>query len=374
MRILEATDKRSLIEFVRVPWGIYKGDDNWVPPIVVELVNSLDKRRNPFFQHADAAYFYAVDDRGRPLGRIAAIYDRLHFKFRQENVGYFGYFECVDDGDVASALLETAEDWLKRRGAVYMRGPINLSMNNECGLLIEGFDDPPCFMMPYNPPYYAELIEGYGLEKVKDLLAYWVDLYYQSDHRQLVKFAERAAKRLSGFRVRSVDMKRFNDELERFKEIYNEAWENNWGFVPLTEEEIEYMAKKMKPLVVRDLVVFAETLEGEPAGVAMAMPDYNFVFKRMKGSLFPLGIIKFFIYRNHIPRIRLMVLGVKRKYRLRGLEYLMLGKMYDYVMKRGYTGAEFSWILEDNEPIKAIIERFGSRIYKRYRIYEKKIR
>ncbi len=374
MRIVEVSNKRELVEFIRVPWRIYRGDENWVPPIVADMMTTLNREKNPFFQHADAAYFYAVDDAGRPLGRIAAIYDRLHFRFRQENVGYFGYFESVEDEEVAGALLKRAEEWLLSRGAVYMRGPINLSMNNECGLLIEGFDDPPLFMMPYNKPYYSGLIESEGFSKVKDLLAYWSDLYYDRSHEELNRYVGVVSRRLKGFRVRNADLRKFDRELERFKEIYNSAWEDNWGFVPLTDEEIDFMARRMKPLVVKELVVFAETEDGTPVGVALALPDYNFVFKRMKGSLFPFGIIKFFIYRGQIPRIRLMVLGVKREFRLRGVEYLMLGRMYRYVLKKGYTGVEFSWILEDNEPIKAIIERFGGKVYKRYRIYEKKIR
>ncbi len=374
MRIVEADDRNTLIDFIRVPWRIYRGDENWVAPLVADMLKVFSKDKNPFFEHADAAFFVCYDDSRRPLGRIAAIYDRLHFKYRGENVGYFGYFDCVEDSAVAKALFNAAQQWLERKGAVYVRGPINLSMNNECGLLIEGFDDPPAFMMPYNKPYYARLIEENGYVKAKDLLAYWVDLYYDEKPKQFVRYAERLSKKIKGIRTRYADLRRFREELERFKEVYNQAWMDNWGFVPLTDKEIDFMAKRIRPLVVSKLVVFAETIEGEPVGVAMALPDYNFVFKRMKGSLFPFGIIKFFLYRNQIPRIRLMVLGVKREYRFRGIEFLMLGKMYDFVMKKGYTGAEFSWILEDNEPIKAIIERFGSRVYKRYRIYEKKIR
>ncbi|BAT72052.1 conserved hypothetical protein [Thermosulfidibacter takaii ABI70S6] len=374
MRIVEVTDRKSLIDFIRVPWRIFKGDDNWVPPIVADMLTTLNKRKNPFFNHADAAFFIAYDDSERPIGRIAAVYDRLHFKYRGENVGYFGYFDAIEDVDVAKALLEKAEEWVRGRGAVFIRGPIDLSMNNTCGLLIEGFDDPPVFMMPYNKPYYQFLIEENGYVKAKDLLAYWVDLYYDEKPKQLVRYVEKLVSKIKNIRARYANLRKFREELDRFKEVYNDAWMDNWGFVPLTDEEIEFMAKRMKPLVVSKLAVFAETLGGEPVGVALAMPDYNFVFKRMKGSLFPFGIIKFFLYRNQIPRIRLMVLGVKKAYRLKGIEFLMLGKMYEYAMKKGYTGAEFSWILEDNEPIKAIIERFGGKVYKKYRIYEKKIR
>ncbi len=375
MKILEVTDRRSLIDFIRVPWRIYKGDPNWVPPIVADMLTTLNKEKNPFFKHADAAFFYAVDENGRTLGRIAAVYDRFHFKYRQENVGYFGFFDCVEDHQIATALLEKAERWLEQKGAVFARGPINLSMNNECGLLVEGFDDPPTFMMPYNKPYYQELIEAAGYYKAKDLLAYWADLYYDDRPKELIRYVEFMEKKLKGkFVVRKANMKHFDRELETFKTIYNEAWEKNWGFVPLTDQEVEFMAKRMKPLVVSELVLFAENTDGEPVGVALAMPDYNFVFKRMGGSLFPFGILKFFLYRNQIPRIRLMVLGIREKFRHKGVEFLLLGHMYRFVVKKGYTGAEFSWILEDNMPIRSIIERFGSKPYKRYRIYEKKIR
>ncbi len=373
MKLVEVSGRQQLVEFIRTPWRIYKGDANWVPPIVADMLTLLNKEKNPFFRHADAAYFYVADEHGRPLGRIAAIYDRYHFKYRGENVGYFGFFDSVYDPEVASALFDAAHKWLASRGAVYVRGPINLSMNNECGLLIEGFDSPPVFMMPYNKPYYAQLIEDQGYAKVKDLHAYWVDIYYDETPKLVFRYAERLSRKLKDVVVRKVNMRRFREELERFKEVYNEAWMDNWGFVPMTDEEIDFMAKRLKPLVVPELAVVAQRKE-ETVGVALGVPDYNFVFKRMKGSLFPFGIIKFFIYRGQINTLRQMVLGVKREHRFRGIEYLMIASILRSAVKKGYTGAELSWILEDNEPMIAIIERFGGRLYKRYRIYEKKIR
>ena len=368
MKLVEVKTKRELIEFIRVPWRIYKRDPNWVAPIVADLMTVLNREKNPFFKHADASYFYILDDYSRPVGRIAAIYDRFHYKYRGENIGFFGYFESFDDLEVVAKLFEVAEEWVFKKGAVGIRGPINLSMNNECGLLIEGFDDPPMFMMPYNPPYYRELIEKNGYKKVKDLYAYWIDIY-ENPPTHVFKFAEKVISK-GRFTVRNANMRRFKEELVKFKEVFNDAWTENWGFVPLTDEEIEFMAKRLKPLVVKDLTVIAE-VDGEPVGVGLAVPDYNFVFKKMKGSLFPLGIIKFFIYKNQIPRARLMVLGVKKGYRFRGVEIAMIAKLLDAGLKRGYYGGELSWTLEDNHAINSIIERFGGRLYKKYRIFEK---
>ena len=373
MKIHEVSDKRSLIEFIRVPWSIYRGDENWVPPIVADMMTLLNKSKNPFFNHADAAFFYITDDIGRPLGRIAAIYDRFHFKYREENVGYFGFFESVDDRSVSSKLFELAHEWLFKKGAVFVRGPINLSMNNECGLLIEGFDDPPLFMMPYNKPYYEELITAEGYQKAKDLHAYWADIYYDEKPKMALRYAERLARKLRHIVIRKINMRKFEEELKKFQLVYNEAWMENWGFVPMTDEEVHFMAKRLRPLVVPDLAVIAEE-EGEPVGVALVIPDYNFVFKKMKGSLFPFGIIKFFLYRGQISRVRLLILGVRKKWRYKGIEHLMVANLLRQAMKKGYTGGELSWILEDNKPIIAIIERFGGKLYKRYRIYEKKIR
>ncbi len=371
MRVVQVSTKKELIEFIRVPWRIYRGDPNWVPPIVADMLTLLNKEKNPFFKHADADFFYITDDLHRPLGRIAAIYDRNHFKFRGENVGYFGYFECVDDDSVAEKLFELVHDWHIKRGSVFVRGPINLSMNNECGLLIEGFDGPPLFMMTYNPQYYAKLIENNSYKKVKDLYAYWIDTYYNPPEK-VFKLASRLEKS-SDYTIRNLKMKEFDEELKRFQKIYNEAWKDNWGFVPLTEDELKFMAKRMKMLVLPDLVAIAEK-DGNPVGVAFAMPDYNFVFKKMKGSLFPFGIIKFLIYKGQIPRARFIALGVVKEYRYKGLEVALIARLLKAGMKRGYIGAELSWTLEDNKAINSLIEKFGGKLYRRYRIYEKKIR
>ncbi len=371
MKVVKVETKKELVEFIRVPWRIYRKDSNWVPPIVADMMTLLNKKKNPFFKHADADFFYVLDDYSRPLGRIAAIYDRNHFRFRGENVGYFGYFECIDDHKVADLLFELVHEWHLKKGTVYIRGPINLSMNNECGLLIEGFDDPPLFMMPYNFPYYANLIENNGYYKAKDLYAYWIDTYYNPPEK-VFKLAQRI-ERMADYTIRNLRMREFNEELKRFQVIYNEAWKDNWGFVPLEEDELEFMAKRMKVLVVSDLVAIAEK-NGVPIGVAFAMPDYNFVFKRMKGSLFPFGIIKFFIYKGQIPRARFIALGIIREYRHKGVEVALIARLLKAGMKRGYIGAELSWTLEDNKAINSLIEKFGGKLYRRYRIYEKKIR
>ena len=368
IEIVDPTDRRALIEFIRVPWRVYRDDPHWVPPIVVDYLNFLRPDKNPFFKHAQAAYFISRDINGRPQGRIAVSIDQRYQEFHGTRVGAFGFFETVKDYKVAEELLNAGREWLQERGAEVMRGPLSFTMNHECGLLIQGFQEDPVLMMPYNPPYYQEFLERYGFTKAKDLYAYWFDAW-QEVPPAILKLAERLQRRY-GFKVRKVNLRRFDQELEKFVVVYNEAWEENWGFVPLDREEITYMAKRLKPLVVPDLALIAETAQGEPAAVSLTLPDYNQVFKRMRGSLFPLGIFKFYFYSRHISQGRLMALGVRKKFRNKGLELLLSLHSLEGGRKRGYRGGELSWTLEDNHAINSFIEKLGGKLYKKYRIYE----
>lgn len=368
MEIKRVETKKELIDFIKVPWNIYRKDDNWVPPIVADQLLILNKQKNPFFKHAECELFVAYDKKSRPIGRIAAIKDDLLIKHKNKNIGLFGFFESIDDEELSRALFEKAEAWLLSKNIKSIMGPINLSIHNEVGLLIEGFNKPPVFMTSYNKPYYSKLIEANGYRKAKDLYSYWIDVYHKNFDK-LFKIAERS-ERLGFYRIRNVSLKRIDEEIKKFIKIYNEAWKNNWGFIPITEEESEFMAKRLRPLVDEELIAFAE-VNNTPIGVILAMPDYNFVFKKMGGSLFPLGIFKFLIYKRHIPWARVMVLGVLEEFRNRGIESALIAFVLKKGIRKGFYGAELSWTLEDNQAINKLIEKFGGVRYKTYRIYEK---
>jgi len=368
VEVVDPTSRKALIEFIRMAWRVYRYDTRWVPPIVVDYLQFLRPDKNPFFKHAEGVYFLSRDAKGRPQGRIAVIIDHNYEEFHGERMGAFGFFEVVKDYAVAQELLDAALEWLREREVEVVRGPLSFSMNHECGLLIEGFNESPLIMMPYNPQYYQEFLERYGFVKAKDLHAYWIDAWKEVPPSAL-RLAERLQER-HGFRIRKVNVRRFNEELERFIAVYNEAWEDNWGFVPLDRDEMVYMAKRLRPLVVPDLALIAEAPDEEPAAVCLSLPDYNQVFRRMGGSLFPLGIFKFYFYSRHISQARLMALGVRRAFRNRGLELLLSLHSLEAGRKRGYHGGELSWTLEDNHAINSFIEKLGGELYKKYRIYE----
>ncbi len=368
VEVVDPANRRALIEFVRMPWRVYRYDNHWVAPIVVDHLQFLRPEKNPFFSHADGVYFLLRDAKGRAQGRIAITIDHAYEEFHGEKMGAFGFFETVKDYAVAKELLNAGEQWLRERGIEVMRGPLSFSTNHECGLLIEGFNEDPVIMMPYNPPYYKDFLERYGFTKAKDLYAYWFEIW-RDVPSQVLNLAEKLQKRY-GFKIRKANVRRFNEELERFITVYNDAWEANWGFVPLKREEVVHMAKRLKPLVVPDLALIAEKADGEPVAVSLSLPDYNQVFKRMKGSLFPLGIFKFYLYSRHITQGRLVALGVRKAFRNKGLELLLSLHSLEAGRKRGYHGGELSWTLEDNHAINSFIEKLGGRLYKRYRIYE----
>jgi hypothetical protein len=299
---------------------------------------------------------------------MAGIIDHHYVEFHREKVGFFGFFEAISDSEVAAALLATVAGWLKGRGMETMAGPMNPSTNDECGLLVEGFDSPPSLMMPYNPRYYPSLLEGFGLKKAMDLYAYLMEESSFSLDR-LTKVAEKLGRREPQLRVRPIVLRHLDEELNIIMEIYNHAWSNNWGFVPMTEEEIEFFAKAMKPLVVPDLVLFAYRGE-EPVGFSVALPDYNEVLKRLNGRLGLLGILKFFYFSRKISAIRVMLLGVKQGFQRKGAEALLYIETFKRGIQKGYHRAECSWILEENTLMQRGLEAIGGRRYKTYRIYE----
>jgi len=370
MQIDQVLNKKDMNQFIRFPWKVYQGNPNWVPPLISEIKFILSNK-NPFFRHAEAACLLARKN-GEVIGRIAAIVDRNHINIHHEQAGFFGFFECRPEPDIAQKLLDAAAAWLRARDIVTMRGPMNPSTNDECGFLLEGFDSPPMIMMTYTPAYYLNYMEQCGLVKAKDLYAYISVIRDVSAGRRLEKLASAIKTRIPGLVVRPANMKNFQKELEAVKEIYNSAWSRNWGFVPMSDEEIESMAKRLKPLIVPELLIMAE-INDSPAGFFMAVPDYNQVLARLNGKLGPVEIVKFLLYRRKISDIRVLTMGVKEEYRKKGIEGLLYLESFKAAMKKGYERAEMSWVLEDNELMKKGCEVMGGKLYKKYRIYEKKI-
>lgn len=358
----------ELNRFLRLPWRIYADDPAWVPPLLSDLRRLLDPQRHPFHRHAEAEYFIAWRE-GRAVGRIAAVVNHRHNEFHDDRTGFFGFFESVDDPAVAKALLEAAEGWLRERGMERARGPASFSTNDESGLglLIEGHERAPVILMAHTPRHYPRLLEASGYTKARDLLAYLVD--DPSPPTRLVAGVERLRRR-GGVRLRALDAKRLEDELEVVQSIYNSAWERNWGFVPLTEEEFADLARQLRPILDPELCVIAE-VEGEPAGFALALPDYNQVLRHLNGRLLPFGFVKALWHRRRIDALRVITLGLRPGYRRLGLDAMMYLRIFEKGVAAGYRRAECSWILEDNWEMRRGLERLGARPYKTYRLYEK---
>jgi GNAT superfamily N-acetyltransferase len=365
-KVEEVKNQKDLMTFVQFPWEIYQGDRFWVPPLIKDQLLKLSPD-HPFRAHSEMILFLARRE-GKIVGRIAGIIDHHYIEFHQEKVGFFGFFESTPEAEVAEILFSRVAGWLKGHGLEKMAGPMNPSTNDECGLLIEGFDSPPCLMMPYNPSYYPSLLEGFGFKKEMDLYAYWLEQSsFLSD--RLDRIMERTKKREPQLWVRPINLRHLEEELKIIKEIYNQAWSKNWGFVPLTDEEINLLAKELKPLIVSDLVLFAYWGE-EPVGFSVSLPDYNEVLKRLDGKIGLLGALKFLYYSRKINTVRVMLLGVKQAFQKKGVEGLLYIETFKRGDRKGYYQGECSWILEKNVLMQHGIEAMGGRRYKCYRIYE----
>jgi hypothetical protein len=370
IEIKEVASRGDLMEFIKFPNRLYKGEKYYIPYLISDRKKFLDREKNPFFAHARAAYYLAyLDD--VIVGRIAGIVNDLHNEFHNEKTGFFGFFDCVDDIDIAGALLSRAEEFAHKEGMQRMRGPMNFSTNDEIGLLIDGFDSYPTFMMTYNPPYYIDLYDKLGLKKVEDVFAYYIDEKSRPSER-IVNIVDKIRAR-SRVRIRKINLKNFETELEIVRKIYNDAWSSNWGFVPMTPEEFQHTANDFRKLVEPELVLLA-FIDDEPAGFSLAMPDYNQIFRKMNGRLFPLGLLKFIYYtkfKRTINGARIITMGVVHKYQKVGLDIVLSYDTFINGPRIGYWWGEMSWILERNTLMNKAAESLGGHVYKTYRVFDK---
>ena len=354
--------------FVELPYKMYAANPHWVPPLRRDEYRRLEAKHNRFLEHA-TIHLWIARSGNRVTGRIAAIEDRLHDERHGERTTWFGFFEA-EDAATAHDLLAEVERHGRAYGATSVRGPANPSLNESAGLLIDCFDQDPYVLMPYNPPTYAAFIESAGYAKIKDLLAWELDLTVPLGER-IVKIAERARRR-HDITVRTVDMRHFDRDLGIMQDIYRAAWTDNWGFVPPTDAEIRQLAMELKPVLDPELVLFAE-MQGRPVGCAVAIPNLNQVLKRMGGRLLPFGLLHFLRRRSIINETRLLLLGVLPAMRRIGLYPLLVADVHARAVARGYTRGEMSWTLEDNDEINAGIVATGGRLYKTYRLYDKRL-
>jgi len=362
--------RQDLDRFVRLPFELYREDPYWVPPLIADARRTLTPGANPFWNHAERELFLARH-KDRVVGRVAAITDRNYNQAHASSAAYFGFFETENEPETARALLDQVVFWARARGLTVVYGPANPSLNDEAGMLVEPFDSSPLIKMSYNPPFYPALVEQAGFTKVKDLYAYVVP----SD-RALPEKYERVIKALKdkpGIRVRCLEMDNLKRDLGIIKEVYNDAWSNNWDFTPFTSEDIDDMAQQLKPLIEPSLCPFV-FCQDEPAGMSVALPDYNQVLKKLNGRLFPFGWLKFLIERRRINQGRLWALGLKKKFRHQGFDSLLYYETLVAARKLGYKQGEVSWILEDNMAIIRPILNLGGRLYKTYRVFQRPVR
>lgn len=371
MNILPVETKQDLKDFVELPWKIYAGDSAWVPPLKSEVRDILDENKNPFWEHSSRRLFIARDASGAAIGRVAAIVDDNFLEFHGEKTGFFGFFESVDDTAVARSLLDAAVEYLAARGMKKVIGPTAPSTNDEMGFLVEGFDTPPFIMMPHNPPYYKNLVESAGFTPAKNLLAYLMT-EENSPKARIERLVAAVRKKEPFLTVRPINPRDFAGEVKRIWEIYNNAWEKNWGFVPWTQKEFEAQCAKLKPLMIPDLILLAE-IKDRPVGVLAGVPNYSEVLKKINGRLGPVELIKFLYYKTKIKAMRVMIMGVIKEYRNRGIEGVMFSEIIKNGPKHGILTAEMSWILEDNIMMRRAAEMLGGYIYKKYTVFRSDI-
>ena len=369
LEVRPVASKRDLTTFIRLPWRLYRNEPNWVPPLISERRQFLDRRKNPWFEHGEAEYFLAFRD-GRAVGRITAQVDRILNEFQDNQWGLFGFFECEDDPEAAAALLRAAENWLRARGRDRMVGPMDFTMNDECGVLIDGYERTPIILTNWTHRYYPRLLEGQGMVKAMDTLMWELRIQGRDRvHPAIWRMAEQVESKY-GITVRPMRKKDINAEVDRFLEVYNAAWERNWGFSPLTEREVRHYAKTLKPLLDEHWAFIAEK-DGETVGAALSLPDYNQVLKGMNGRLLPIGWAKFLWNRRRIDRVRVFALGVKREWQHAGVAARFYQLHFDSAEATPQTYGEMGWILESNKSMNRAMEGMGGTVVRRYRLYER---
>lgn len=367
---IRALDANDTMPFIKAQWLFYADDPNWVPPLIMDRKKLLNQKVNPFFKHSQLQMFLA-ERNGKVVGRIAAITNERHNELHQDSIGFFGFFECINDQAVANALFDAAKAWLRTKGKTAIRGPVNPSMNDETGLLVDGFDGPPVILMTYNPPYYQDLIKGAGLDKVKDLYAY---MLYTEDwqNEKLARMSDIVRER-NGVTFRNLNLKdnaQFKRDVETIREIYNTAWEKNWGFVKMTNEEFDFLAADLKQIANPEYAIIAES-HGKVAGFLLAVPDINYCLRSNKSGGLLTGLYHLLTKRKKIRLIRLIVLGVLPEFRRTGID----GTLYTEIARRAkrdnLIGAEASWILEDNEMMnRGLTHTMKGHLYRTYRLFE----
>lgn len=365
---------KDLKDFIRVAFEVYRDDPAWVPPLNMEITDRLTPEKNPFFEHAEVALFTAWKD-GNPVGRISAQIDHEHLRIHEDNVGFFGFFDTIDDQEVASALVAAAEKWLAARGMTMMRGPLSLSINEETGMLVEGFESPPTIMSPHHRWYQGALAEGAGLQKVKDCYGWSYDVVPAPPR---VQKAWDTINSLPEVRFRSVRPRMLKKEVHDILDVFNDAWQHNWGFVPATDAEAKKMAADLQLILDKELSFFAE-IDGQPVAICVCLPNLNEAIFDLNGKLSPVNIAKL-LWRLKIRRpksARLMLLGIRTEFRGKKryapLALAVIGELVRRGLKQGYEWAELGWTLEDNRLINTAIQSMGAKIYKRYRLFEKPI-
>jgi GNAT superfamily N-acetyltransferase len=378
IEIVEAVTPEQRTRFIHFQWVPYKGNPYWVPPLISERQEFLDKTRHPFHQHSAVKLFMAQRD-GRTVGTIAGIINHRHNQTHNENIGFFGMFECIEDYAVAEELLATARDWVKAQGKTAIRGPANFSVNEEVGLLIDSFDSPPAVLMTYNPPYYKDFIERFGFVKAMDLLALYEDVgnFRDADvamDPRLVRVAKKLQQRAK-VTIRKINLKNFDHEVEVVKTLYSQAWEKNWGNVPMTDEEIHHLAKNLRQIADPDLVLIVES-DGKPIGLALCLPDLNRPLRKAyprPGAPEWWTLLKMLYHwkvRKDIDMIRVLLLGVLEGYRKMGIEALLYMEVARRALAKGIHKCEMGWVLETNDLMLNGLKAIGGEVYKTYRLYD----
>lgn len=368
LNVVPVRTGREKRQFIDLPWSIYQGDPNWIPPLRMNIKELVGYSRHPFHEHNQVQTFLALRD-GTPVGRVAAIVNQAHIDRYQDRRGFFGFFECVDDQQVANALFDAARTWLAERNIQDIRGPANPSLNYECGLLIDGFDSQPWFMMTYNRPYYGRLIEEFGFRKVQDLYAFWghKDMLLSLDKK--LQFVVEEATRRFNVKVRPMDGKNFDRDVRSFLNLYNRSLGGTWGFTPMSDGEVKHLSKSLKMLIVPELASVAE-VDGKMVGATFGLLNYNPRIKEINGRLFPFGFIKLLRNKRAIKQLRLISTNVVPEYQKWGVGLILMARLVPLVDSWGIEEAEFSWVLESNTLSAGTLRRGGAKLTKTYRIYD----